>query len=512
MIAEMHCHTSEHSACSHVAAADLACRACEGGIQALVITDHHYLWSPEELADLRREVELPSIFVLLAGQEVNTADYGHILFYGAKETIEPDDDMTLARIRGEHPKAAVIWAHPYRQRNSPPPEKLLSPLHDGIEIFNSNHTLSESARALKDWHRYRFTAIGGTDTHGVTYIGMYPTVFDHPFHTLEEMVEEIKHGRCRPYFREIPFTGTSNTTVTQLTLGPRSTRTRREIILKTFENPEDWREGERTHRIIEAMLNCGFGEGRFRVPRPLEKDEDLLTLVEEKVTGRTVYQCMAEAGPSEASRYLELAAEWLARLHNTALHLTPVEEYLRIEPGRLDFYLSSLEKTDHRFLARVREIKNRVLELEQDLIRSRPELLVQGHGDYHPKNIYIGEDPAGGEYVCPIDFQSSYQLPRAFDVGTFLAQYINIFFSRPEVRRHTPADIFLKAYLARAADLESDFMDHVALYKARTCLSILYYLAKVRMGESPNFWRIMIEAERNLNLLRSRQIGRPSDR
>ncbi len=43
-----------------------------------------------------------------------------------------------------------------------------------------------------------------------------------------------------------------------------------------------------------------------------------------------------------------------------------------------------------------------------------------------------------------------------------------------------------------------DFPAHVDLFKARTCLSILYYLAKIQMGDAEEFWRILVEAERSL--------------
>ena len=124
---------------------------------------------------------------------------------------------------------------------------------------------------------------------------------------------------------------------------------------------------------------------------------------------------------------------------------------------------------------------------------------MQSHGDFHPRNIFIGRDaPESGEYVTAIDFGSSCQLPRAFDVGTFPAQYISMFFREPEVQRHAPADIFLQTYLDRTDDLEEDLPAHVDLFKARTCLSILYYLAKIQMGDTEEFWRILVEAERSL--------------
>jgi len=194
-----------------------------------------------------------------------------------------------------------------------------------------------------------------------------------------------------------------------------------------------------------------------------------------------------------------LAARWLSKLHNGRFKITPADEYRHIEPGRLEYYLKSLIETRNRHLDRVREIKEQVLEREIELLRTRPEILVQGHGDFHPKNVFIGRDtPESGEYVTAIDFGSSYRLPRAFDVGTFLAQYISMFFREPEVQRHAPADIFLRTYLDRADDVEEDFATQVDLFKARTCLSILYYFAKIQMGDTEEFWRILVEAERSL--------------
>ncbi len=73
-----------------------------------------------------------------------------------------------------------------------------------------------------------------------------------------------------------------------------------------------------------------------------------------------------------------------------------------------------------------------------------------------------------------------------------------MFFREPEVQRHAPADIFLRTYLDRTDDLEEDLPAQVDLFKARTCLSILHYLAKVQMGDTEEFWRILVEAERSL--------------
>ncbi len=498
MIVEMHCHTSEHSSCSRVSAEDLARRACEIGIQTIVFTDHHYQWTQEELADLRRRARLPDVFQILAGQEVEVPGFGHMLLYGARATI-PQPGTPLQQIRQENPDAAIIWAHPYRDGRIPSQEKLLDPLVDGIEVFNSNYTATEAARALRDWHKHKFTATAGTDTHGLSYVGAYPTLFDHPFDSIRAMAAEIRAGRCRPYFKEVPLKGATRTRITEVTMGREEAEIAKRVIVKTFDTPEAWKTAERGNVIAEALLAAGFDHGPYRVARPIDKDARSLSFIEECIPGRTLFDTLVHAEPAHAPGYLEMAAEWLAKLHNARLKITPEDEYLKTEPERLEFYLRSLIETGNKHLGRVREIRDRVLEKEEELIRSSPEILVQAHGDFHPKNIFIARHGSEEqECVTAIDLGASYQTPRAFDVGTFLAQCVSMFFDEREVQRNAPPEVFLQTYLHHVEDLEEDFMVQVSLFKARTCLSILYHLAHIHLGESGVFWRILLEAERSL--------------
>jgi predicted metal-dependent phosphoesterase TrpH len=510
MIVEMHCHTSEYSSCSRVAAMDLARRAWEVGIQTIVLTDHHHQWNKDELAELRKRTRLPDVFQILAGQEVEVTGFGHMLIYGAEATIAKVG-MPLRQIRHENPDAAIIWAHPYRDGRIPPPEKLLDPLIDGIEIFNSNYTIIEATRALQDWHRHRFTAVAGTDTHGLSYVGAYPTLFDHLFTSIGAMAAEIKAGRCRPYFKEIPLKGVMNTRVTEVTMGREEAEIARKVIVKTFDTAEAWSAAERSNFIAEELLTQGFDRGPYRVVKPIDEDLRSLSLIEECVPGKTLFDTLMRAEPGKAPHYLEMAAQWLARLHNARLKITPADEYLQTEPERLEFYLKSLIQTGNKHLNRVREIRGLVLEKEKELIQSRPESLVQGHGDFHPKNVFIGrDDPAEQEYVTATDLGCSYQLPRAFDVGTFLAQYVSMFFNEREVQRNAPRDVFLQAYLQHTEDMEEDFMAQMRLFKARTCLSILCHLANIKLGDSDVFWRVLLEAERSLAYVAAKRLGSPA--
>src|SRR5512139_2774493 len=122
MILEMHCHTAEHSECSHVSASEIAQHNFDIGLQGTVFTDHHYLWPPEEIEKLRRRLKVPDHYLILSGQEVTTPELGDVLIYGADVSL--DKHTSLAEIRGHFPDAAIIWAHPYRNENVPTRENL----------------------------------------------------------------------------------------------------------------------------------------------------------------------------------------------------------------------------------------------------------------------------------------------------------------------------------------------------------------------------------------------------
>ncbi len=502
MIFEMHCHTSEHSDCSHVSAAEVAQYNFDIGLQGTVLTEHHYLWPSEEIAELRGRLKVPDHYLILSGQEVTTPELGDVLIYGAGVSIEKGTSLKV--IRERFPSAAIVWAHPYRNENVPPLDRLLHPLTDGIEIFSSNHTVAESSRGLRDWHELKFTAIAGTDTHGLSYAGLYPTIFDHPVSGVKELAGEIRAGRCRPFFREIPRSGSSSTQVTEITIGSGDRGDIRErYVIKKHRDFNSWRSSERRSWVMEEIRRHGFDKGKFRVPKPLASDKESLTTIEEGIRGKTLFDKLVEAGPQDAVDCLEMAAEWLAFLHNSRLQIAPPEEFFSDERRRIELYVSAFYKTGHRHARKAQDIMDRVIETELALYSGHPERLVQGHGDFHPKNIFIGQDSddPSSRFVAAIDFDSSYTMPPAFDVGTFLAQFRNQFYGRQQVLAKVTESVFLQKYLKEAEHLDGDFLCQVELFKARTSLSISYYLIKLKLGESENLWRVLVEAEHELALL-----------
>ncbi len=492
----MHCHTAEHSPCSNAAAKELLRQIYRKGLQGVVLTDHHFVWPDEELKTLKTDAGLPDFFLVFSGQEVSTADMGDVLVYGVDHPISKG--TSAAAIRTTYPHAALVLAHPYRHGKKPGQEKLLNPNIDGVEIFSSNHSVAQNTRGLREWHRYRFTAIAGTDTHGVAYAGIYPTMFDHPLETIIDLAGEIKKGRCRPFVKEIPKVG-ANVRVDEITIGTKGPdETRERIVIRKFDADEKWQSAGKTFRIMEEIGSHGFDRGMYRVPKAIERDEEEMVLIEEGMRGNSLFEKLIRSGVGDARMFVQLSAQWLARLHNQRLRISAPDEFLKEEQRRLARYLDRFEKIEHAHARRAQEIMEAVQGAEIVLYQDHPERLVQGHGDYHPKNIYIGQDNLNRRdtlYIAAIDFGSSFCLPPAFDVGTFLAQFHNQLLEYPEILQEIPEEIFLDAYITAAAETGRDFLSEVELFRARTDLSIASFLIKVGLGDSENLWRVLVEAE-----------------
>lgn len=501
MLFEMHCHTAEKSACSSVPAVELVRRVQTRGLQGIVLTDHHAIWQEDELAELRRQAGVPDHFRILSAQEVSTARHGDVLVYGATAAIPKG--TPLEDIRAAWPLAALVLAHAYRKGRHPSDQQLTDPLLDGVEIFSSNHGVAENSRGLADWHRLRFTAIAGTDTHGVQYAGAYPTIFDHPVQDMAELAAELRKGRCRPFFKEIPRSG-ANALVTEVTFGTKEGDENRErIIIRTLTDEKKWKSTERAERIMAAVAAAGFSEGRYRVPQPIEIDRERMTIIEQGIRGRSLHDKLLSASPNDARWYLELAGRWLGRLHKAALAVTKPEEFSQREEGRLRHYLSRFEAIDHRHTGRARQVVDRLLAAYREMACGT-DCLVQGHGDYHPKNVMIGQDSQEQRetlFVAAIDFGSSLMLPPAYDVGSFLAQLRNQLFNQPQLLDRLPESIFLEAYLDEGPPVGDEFLWQVELFRARCNLSIASFLIRVGMGDSEDLWRVLVEAEQSLSQL-----------
>lgn len=196
MIIEIHTHTAEHSPCSMITAAELVVGIQEKGASGLVLTDHQYLWPEEEIEQLRSSLCIPDNFLILAGQEVFTMDFGDILVYGAVESIT--QRTSLAALRRTYPSAALVWAHPYRGGQQPSTVELFNANLDAIEILNPRQKDHENAKGMEEWQQWGFVATSGSDIHEKGFAAFYPVLLERSVENINDLASCIKQGLCKP--------------------------------------------------------------------------------------------------------------------------------------------------------------------------------------------------------------------------------------------------------------------------------------------------------------------------
>ena len=193
---DLHCH-SKYSNDNYLEPETLIEDAVRKGLDGVCITEHHSLLPAEVLA----EIEVPGGFYVFRGVEIST-DHGHLLVYGLK-----DDSWNLWSrdlyldlfevIETVHAHGAVCAAaHPFRGGESFGDDVQWIEGFDAIETHNGLNPEEANRRAQAAAHSRRLPMIGGSDCHHKGEAGRAFTLFKYPVRTIDELIEEIKLGRC----------------------------------------------------------------------------------------------------------------------------------------------------------------------------------------------------------------------------------------------------------------------------------------------------------------------------
>lgn len=196
MIVDLHTHTKEHSVCSHQSLSELVASARRKELDAVVITDHDYLWTPEDLTRSLSGVEHGPLLVL-RGQEVSCLD-GHLLVYGTSRSIVGDVTRAELAARVRDGGGATILAHPFRWGGfSEVSDKVAAEYFrqfDAIEWRTTNHNAGEQARAEKFRSLPRIRLVGASDAHVAERVGLYATQFSGQFSDEHGLVQALRSG------------------------------------------------------------------------------------------------------------------------------------------------------------------------------------------------------------------------------------------------------------------------------------------------------------------------------
>jgi predicted metal-dependent phosphoesterase TrpH len=209
-IIDLHVHTSAGSPCSSAPVDDLIEEAKRIGLNGICLTDHNYVWHPDQVEDLRQK----HAFLVLRGNEITT-DQGDVLVFGLDKEIH--GIIKLEELREEVLEAGgmMIVAHPFRgflvfdaaQLGLTPEkamERRLFKYVDAVEVMNSKVTEQENEFAAKVARGLGMPGTGGSDAHDVEEVGLYATSFPGVIRDEGELVEALRRGKGVPVaFRKV---------------------------------------------------------------------------------------------------------------------------------------------------------------------------------------------------------------------------------------------------------------------------------------------------------------------
>jgi predicted metal-dependent phosphoesterase TrpH len=189
---DLHLHTRRHSPDSVTDPLELLAAARAAGLDGVVLTEHDYLWTEDELAELRAAA--PEL-VVLAGVEV-AARGGDVLCYGVADPFAIPRGIGWADLcREVHKQGGVaLAAHPNRWGQ--PFERVLKDSRaelDGIEVMSNNMDPGLRYRAAELLLKFpHFAQLGNSDSHAPETVGCCYTDFDAVIRTTADLVAAIR--------------------------------------------------------------------------------------------------------------------------------------------------------------------------------------------------------------------------------------------------------------------------------------------------------------------------------
>jgi hypothetical protein len=111
LLIDLHTHTRPLSWDSYLSPDDLIERSKQSGLDGICLSEHDYLWDPEDVARLAKRHN----YLVLPAIEINTDD-GHILVYGITKYVYGMHRSHELAHHVDEANGAMVAAHPYRRQ------------------------------------------------------------------------------------------------------------------------------------------------------------------------------------------------------------------------------------------------------------------------------------------------------------------------------------------------------------------------------------------------------------
>jgi len=182
----------------------------ERPLDGIVLTEHRQFDPTREYHALEDRYGV----LILTAAEVET-DYGHVLVYGVNADILRRFDFANVRLPAQD-VVSEVWkmggvalpCHPGRPNVGLCAHYETKPVLEGVvavEALNGGSKKGEDARVQALMAEHGYAGFGGSDSHLVSFVWICGTEFDRDIRTIDDLVEELRGGCCRPVdFRQRP--------------------------------------------------------------------------------------------------------------------------------------------------------------------------------------------------------------------------------------------------------------------------------------------------------------------
>lgn len=196
MIIDLHIH-SDISVCGHQSLDAIIAAAARCGVDGVCITDHDTMAAAGRLKEGMQDNGV----LVIVGMEYTTTQ-GDFLIFGdfADIPLGLAASQLVKYVEDHH--GALVAAHPFRRRRGTDECLIRSDMVRIVESINGRNSEYEN-KFFNFWaHHRNLVFVGGSDAHTTNEVGAVVTEFTQPVTTREELICELKSGRCQPLFRD----------------------------------------------------------------------------------------------------------------------------------------------------------------------------------------------------------------------------------------------------------------------------------------------------------------------